>query len=298
MATYTWSALTDGSTINFDPSVDTLTFDGGISAAGTFVGWTGSTVDFTAAGKTVHLTMTGVSDGGRAITDTNVVFGNGSKLLIGDNTTAIGNGTSTADDAANTLNGTSGADRFIGLGGNDTMSGSGGNDVFVLGNQGLAFGNDSVDGGAGMGDAIGVGATSAHGSIVDFNAHMVLSTEGTATFTNIENAFGTNYDDMFLMFDSSRVLTGTAADFVRFAEGSAGYDYFEGDPRSGFASGVTYEHSPSAVVVNLQQGWALDGYDSNPDQPGVQSFTDVVNDIGFVRGSAFGDLLVGGGGAF
>jgi Ca2+-binding RTX toxin-like protein len=308
MATILWSTLLDGSTIAFDPATDVLRFDStSISAADrNMLTWTGNDVIFSVGGKadpslnhTVHFTMTG---GGRALTDANVLYDNGSKLFVGDNSHSIGNGTSTFDDAANILTGTAGGDRFVGLGGNDTLNGLGGNDTFVLNNGPLPFGADSVDGGAGLGDAIGVGthASILHSAVVDFSTHMVTSADGSAVFSNIENAFGTNFDDSFFAFDPSRVLTGLGAptsifDFARFLEGFAGSDTFVGDSRPGYFEEVTYAGAPSGVTVNLATGVATDGYDSDTVAGGVQPYTDTLVDIDGVQGSAFGDLLIGGG---
>ncbi len=123
MATILWSTLADGSTIAFNAATDILSFDDGSISAGdrNMITWTGSDVIFSvgdkanaALNKTVHFTIT---DGGRALTDGNVTYLNGSKLLIGDNTQNIGNGSSTFDDAANSLTGTAFGDRFFGLGG-------------------------------------------------------------------------------------------------------------------------------------------------------------------------------------
>lgn len=303
-----WTNLIDGNTYAFDPLAnDTLAFNDSSISAGdrNMVTWTGNDVVFSVGGnangslnKTIHLTVTG---GGRGLDSTHITYANGSKLLIGDNSTAVGNGTTTLDDAGNNLTGTAGNDRFLGLGGSDTMTGNGGNDVFVLNNGANAFGNDSVDGGAGQGDAIGVGTAASilHGSDVDFDSHLVTSVDGSASFSNIENGFGTQLNDTFFAFEFDRTYsglqTGATADFARVLEGYAGADYFEGDLRDGYFELVSYASAPSAVVVNLAEGWALDGYDSNNSIAGVQSYTDSLVDIDGVQGSAFNDLLIGGG---
>ncbi len=306
MATILWSTLADGSTIAFNAATDILIFEDGSISAGdrNMITWTGSDVIFSVGGKanaelnkTVHFTIIG---GGRALTDGNVFYLNGSKLLIGDNTTNIDNG-STFDDAANSLTGTAFADQFIGLGGNDTLNGGGGNDTFVLRNDSSAFGNDSVDGGTGQ-DWIGVGthASILNGSVVNFSLQTVTSVDGTATFSNIENAFGTNWNDTFLAFDPSRVLTGLGAsngnfDFARVLEGFAGNDQFTGDSRDGYFELVSYRGAPSGVVVNLATGSATDGYDSDSGTEDVQPYTDTLVNIDAVQGSAFNDVLMAGG---
>jgi Ca2+-binding RTX toxin-like protein len=298
MATHLWTALVNGSTTAFDPLADVLNFDNtNILAASVNVTWntnTEITVSLSgnptaALNKTITLTVAG---GGRALTDTNVVFANGSKLLIGDNTANVGNsGSGLFDDAGNSLTGTAGADRLMGLGGNDTLSGGAGNDNIILGNGAFAFGSDTVDGGAGTGDFIGVGnhSQNTHGSTVDFRIHQVISAQGTATFTGIEGAFGTVHDDTFIAFDPDRVLSQHVfRDFAMVLRGFAGNDTFIGDNQLLYAAEiVSYTEAPAGVNVNLATGVASDGY----------GFTDTLITINGVQGSAFNDVLKAGGAA-
>jgi len=97
MTTYNWTALIDGQNIVFDPLVDVLNFnDAGIQAAAVTVVLGGTTsLTLSYPGKTVTLLMNPLS-----ATQTNIVFADGSKLLIGDDATGTAN-----DDAANTLTG-------------------------------------------------------------------------------------------------------------------------------------------------------------------------------------------------
>jgi hypothetical protein len=126
------------------------------------------------------------------------------------------------------------------------------------------------------------------------------SVDGTATFSNIENAFGTNLDDTFLALDPSRVLTGPGAangnfDFARSLRGYAGNDKFQDDSRDGYFELVTYSDAPGAVAVNLATRVATDGYDSNLITAGIQPCTDTLVYIDGVQGSAFNDVLIDGG---
>jgi Ca2+-binding RTX toxin-like protein len=311
MAVFLWSTLVNGSTVAFNAATDVLSFnDTSISAGdGSVSGAVVASVDdvvFSISGKPnatlnklVHFTVAG---GLRALTDTNVTYSNGSKLLIGDNALSVGDGAGTFDDAANSLTGTAFNDKFFGLGGNDTLTGGAGDDTFVLNKGSGAFGSDTVDGGAGTGDEIGGGnaATVANGSTVDFTTHMVTSVDGSAVFTNIEHAFGTPLADTFISFEASRVLSGLSApngnfDFARSLEGFAGNDTFRGDSRDGYFELVTYSAAPSGVSVNLATGIATDGYDSDLVTAGVQSFSDTLVNIDGVRGSAFNDTLIAGG---
>ncbi len=294
---YNWSELSNGQVISsFDVNADQLVFnDTNIHAQDrAILNWTGTDVVFFSGGKTVHITM---ANGGRDITTTNVVFADGSKLVVGDN--AVGN---VNDDGANInvlpASSLAGNDRFLLLGGDDSQNGGAGNDTFVLGNGVGAFGDDTIDGGSGTNDWIGIsnnpGVT--NGALIDFNDRLVTSADGTAHFSNIENAFGTMGNDEFHAFDLSRVASWKNADFARQMEGFAGNDYFEGDFRDGYFEMVTYAGSPNGVTVNLAEGWALDGWDSDT-LAGLQSYTDTLFDIDGVQGSNFNDLLIAGGSA-
>ena len=155
MANYNWSALIDGQVIDpFDPAVDVLNFDDlGISAALLSLDSPdGTTISFTYGGKTITLntapyTLTSVDN----VTHANVTFADGSKLIIGDDTTATA-----SDDSANTITGGPGDDLLIGAGGDDSLSGGGGNDAFAIvgADADGIYGNDTIDGGAGGRDRI------------------------------------------------------------------------------------------------------------------------------------------------
>src|SRR5919202_5955729 len=117
MAVYTFSALTSGQAITFDPNADVLNFDQStISAANLSVTLEGSNSRITVmsgtdAGKTIVLQNTSPLQ----LATSNVSFANGSLLLFGDNATVR------ADAGSNTLSGSSGADLFSGFGGNDSL---------------------------------------------------------------------------------------------------------------------------------------------------------------------------------
>jgi len=187
MATILWSTLTAGSTLVFDPATDVLRFDSTSISAADFgmISWIGDDVTFSVSGKsdaglnkTVHLTVTG---GVRALADTNVIYDSGSRLLVGDNTTSVGDGTSTFDDAANSLTGTAGRDCLLGLGGNDTLTGG--------------LGADSLDGGAGLDAAAYRDATS--GVRVDlFNPANNTGEAAGDRFSSIEGIIGSAFNDM------------------------------------------------------------------------------------------------------
>ncbi len=182
MATYQFSALSDGQAIAFSPTVDVLNFDqSAIAAADIRVTLSGSNVVVTHLASGKDLTLQNVSP--LQLATSNVTFANGSRLLFGDNSPGTA-----ADNAANTLTGTSGRDLISGFGGDDTIVATAG-------------GGDAVDGGAGRDSLTYMTATGA--VMVDFLAG-TMSGGGLATtaFTNIERVVTGDFNDQ---------LTGNAA---------------------------------------------------------------------------------------
>src|SRR3954447_11236263 len=102
MAVYRFSTLNDGQSIAFNPNVDQLNFDQSAIDAGDLVlTQEGANLritdnDYPNWGKDVLLTNVTLGQ----LTDGNVTFANGGKLLVGDNSTALN------DDLANNLTGT------------------------------------------------------------------------------------------------------------------------------------------------------------------------------------------------
>ena len=158
MARYRLSQV-NGSSLVFNARTDTLLID------------LGSAADLRIEAFENDLIL-GLGDGSVAlrnlspglITTTNVLFADGSSLLIGDNTT-----NPDRDARDNVLRGTEGNDHLLGLGGNDTLFGGQGNDRLdggdgddTLYGQGGADnidagdGADIVSGGAGNDVVFGV----------------------------------------------------------------------------------------------------------------------------------------------
>jgi serralysin len=182
MATYQFSALSDGQAIAFSPTVDVLNFDqSAIAAADIRVTVSGSNVVVTHLASGKDVTLQNVSP--LQLATSNVTFTNGSRLLFGDNSPGTA-----ADNAANTLTGTSVRDLISGFGGDDTIVATAG-------------GGDVVDGGAGRDSLTYMTATGA--VVVDFVAG-TMSGGGLATtsFTNIERVVTGDFNDQ---------LTGNAA---------------------------------------------------------------------------------------
>ncbi len=139
--------------------------------------------------------------------------------------------------------------------------------------QGLA-GNDTIDGGAGFDrvyytdspNAVNVtlGGTS-DGSAQD-------GWGGVDTLRSIEEVRGSQFAD---------TLTGSDSGVFESFEGRAGNDLIDG---KGGTDQITFNTSPSAVFVDMQQGVAYDGFGG----------TDQFKGIEMVWGSAYNDVLIGG----
>jgi len=209
MATFNWTALTNGQVIAFDPFDpvgnplgDVLNFDDlTISAANIAVDSTDGVTDFIVfyEGKTV--TFLGAP---LAVTTSNVTFANGSVLLVGDDTTGTVN-----DNAPNTLVGGSGDDQLIGLEGADSLAGGAGNDtlayvgssarviVNMLGSGSITVGTDTVVAGTAL-DGFGT----------------------TDTISGFENVIGSAFDDFIIGNNAANVLEGRDGDDTLTGGGS------------------------------------------------------------------------------
>ncbi len=107
--------MNDGDTSTFNPASDVLQFDVGTAALGISYDSGFTNVTFTLNGKAVKLPPA-VSV--MQLTTTNLIFADGSWLMVGDNLV------STTDDGnANTLIAGSGADQLPGLAGSDVLVG-------------------------------------------------------------------------------------------------------------------------------------------------------------------------------
>jgi Ca2+-binding RTX toxin-like protein len=156
------------------------------------------------------------------------------------------------------------------IGGNP-LNGSGATDGFE-GFTGGA-GNDTINGGAGFDRAqytsspsgvnVTLGGLSAGTASDGFG--------GTDTLINIEEVRASNFGD---------VLTGSSDNYFESFEGRGGNDTINGN---GGTDRVSYSTSPVGVTVNLQAGTASDGFGG----------TDTFSNIEQVRGSEFGDTLIG-----
>jgi Ca2+-binding RTX toxin-like protein len=136
VATYQFSALSDGQAISFNPNADVLNFDQSTIFAGN--------VRVTVEGADLRISIAAGTSSGKDIVllgvsplqlaSTNVTFAN-TRLAFGDDSPGTG-----ADNGHNLIVGTSGRDNLAGFGGDDTLRGGSGADLLDGG-----LGNDTYD---------------------------------------------------------------------------------------------------------------------------------------------------------
>jgi Ca2+-binding RTX toxin-like protein len=269
MAIYNWSALINGDIFgvgllsSFDPAVDQLVFDTGISAVDlTIDGDDVSPVTiFSHGGKTVTLDKSLL-----AITTSNVTFATGSLLVVGDNTTGIVN-----DGGANTITGGSFNDVLFGQAGDDRLVQTLGSDVI--------FGGDGQDilTFSGISGAVNVnlaaGTSTASGS--------------SATIFSIEHVFGTSGNDTLIGGDPGHAPMHESGEAEIFRP-SGGNDTVSGAAGHGWITVADYSNSASAVTVTLGNSNNLG------TASGADIGTDTLINVDRVRGGSGDDLLVGG----
>ena len=225
--------------------------------------------------------------------------GTGSDSIFGGR----GNDTIVGEQGADYIDGGRGADWLLGDGGNDTLLGQGGNDNIFggSGNDLLAGGggDDMMDGGTGTDTVSFAGASGGVQATLWF-AGAQNTGQGWDTFTSIENAIGSSFDDFLSGDDGGNWLQGrdgddwlsggngndvlTGGDGDDELIGGAGNDIYDGGSGDDIASFVT---SGAGVVVDL----SING-PQNTGQ-GIDSFLSIED----IYGSSSGDLLRGTTGA-
>ena len=121
------------------------------------------------------------------------------------------------------INGGSGSDTLVGEDGDDTITGGDGNDVISPGK-----GSNKVDGGSGVDTVIYNGDNSEElGISLDLSLRVCFHDGDLQDkLVNIENAYGTEYDDDLVGDDSDNVLMGQGGD--DYLSPGSGYDLLRG----------------------------------------------------------------------
>lgn len=182
----------------------------------------------------------------------------------------------TGDDL---LDGGNGNDRLFGEEGNDTLIGGAGDDSLDGFDGDDQFfggaGNDQISGGAGI-DTVSY-TDSLQGIVVNLDENNQYSNPtspfdlepsfaiaaGSAidgfgtidTLQNLENITGSNFDDVLIGNSDANQIVALAGNDLLI--GNAGNDTLDGG--DGIDT-VSYRRDPKAIVVNLEQGTATDGF--------------------------------------
>ena len=181
------------------------------------------------------------------------------------------------------VTGSDGDDNLAGDSADNILRGGAGNDRL----DGRA-GNDILDGGPGDRD-VAEYTSDPSGIIGGLVTATVTDGWGdTDTLVNIERIYGSAFNDMITGDDGDDVIAGRAGDDILI--GGQGEDRFYGgagnDRLDGGASErdrAYYEYNPAAVVVNLTDGIAIDGWGD----------TDTLISIEYVRGTNYNDRVTG-----
>lgn len=182
---------------------------------------------------------------------------------------------------ADILTGDTAANALTGGAGNDSLYGGDDNDLLQGGT-----GSDSLDGGAGV-DAVDHSDSTA---AVNVNLATGSGSGGTAAgdiFANIENIFGSIYNDTLYGGGGNNSLSGGAGnDYIDEGigndtlAGGAGRDTLYGGQDMDY---LDYSASDAAVSVNVATGAASGGH----------AMGDVLAGVDGIFGSAFDDTLIG-----
>src|ERR1051325_4884178 len=289
MAVFQFSALSDGQSLAFNPNADVLNFDQTtVAAADLNVRQVGTNISIevvsgSQAGKDVTLqNMTPLQ-----LATTNITFADGSKLLFGDNSTALN------DNLANSLTGTAGRDLLVGFDGADTMNGGLGNDIYVVGTGDVisdSGGTDTV-----MSDV--------SWTLADGFENLTLRGSGNiaATGNNGANILIGNSGNNFFnpRGGDDTIQAGAGNDLIRLGGGGVpSYGTKVIDGGAGFDTLDFGGFAKSAIVVDLAAGTLKGGGDAGQGSATLISIESVVGDAfsDKISGSAAAESLAGGAG--
>ena len=216
--------------------------------------------------------------------------------VLNADSSAIVTGTNAAEiiassNAGGTLNGNGGSDLLFGAAGIDNLNGGDGNDLLVggAGNDFLNGGNDNdwlaggtgddtMDGGAGNDTATYAGAVSGTTTGVTVNLLTGKATgadQGTDTLTNIENIYGSIYNDVLTGDDTANILAGNAGNDT--LNGNGGADRLDGGAGNDTLNGG----AGADILIGGKGNDLLDGGAVGDTYLfGKGDGTDVINDTG------------------
>jgi Ca2+-binding RTX toxin-like protein len=234
------------------------------------------TVDLSAITKPVTLYVTGgngdfISDGAPILGFTGVE----NFSIVG----TAGNDVLYTADGNDTIDGGAGDDVISGGTGNNVLIGGDGNDAIYA-----DPGNNTISGGNGTDTLLPNNATGG----VTLNLAITTSQDvgggmGSMTISGIENAWGTNFNDVLIGDAGNNTLYGSGGDDT--FDGGAGDDVFNGGSGS---DTVTYADATSGVTVSLAT--------TAPQAVGGGMGTDTLIGIENLEGSDGNDTLTGNSG--
>jgi Ca2+-binding RTX toxin-like protein len=215
-----------------------------------------------------------------------------------ENVTATGtsNVSVEGNNFANTIIGNDAPNYINARAGSDTLIGNGGNDTFNMSKGGTAsFGNDSIDGGAGV-DTVEFGINAVSALVADLAAGTVTGGEtggaGSSIILNIER---------FIAGDFNDVITGSAA--ANYLDGRAGNDTVNGgDGNDTLLGGAGNDRLAGGTGVDSMTGGAgLDSFvfaEANADR--ITDFVSasdklLLDDAAFANIGAVGNFAAGDG---
>lgn len=216
-------------------------------------------------------------DGG-AGSDTVCYYPASGSILV-DLLTGIATGSDGTDQLINieNIHGGQYNDSLIGNSSSNTIIGNDGDDIINGGT-----GNDILDGGSSVGTGdVGTDTasyTTATGSVtVNLTTGTATGADGADTLANIENIFGSNYDDTLTGNSGQNAIYGYSGNDTLI--GGTGNDTLDGGNGT---DTVSYTTATGSVTVNLFTGIATGADDA-----------DILTNIENILGSSYSDILTG-----